>query len=156
MNINATLLGQSITFFVFVWFCMKYVWPPIMEALSQRKQQIADGLAAGERGKHELELASKRSGDVLREAKQKAADIIAQAEKRSAQLIDEAKHDAKLEGDRVLAGAKAEIEQEVFRAKESLRSQVADLAVAGAEKILRREVDAKAHADLLSALKSEL
>lgn len=156
MNINATLLGQSITFFVFVWFCMKFVWPPIMEALSQRKQQIADGLAAGERGKHELELASKRSGDVLREAKQKAADIIAQAEKRSAQLIDEAKNDAKVEGDRLLAGAKAEIEQEVFRAKESLRSQVADLAVAGAEKILRREVDAKTHADLLSALKSEL
>lgn len=156
MNINATLLGQSITFFVFVWFCMKFVWPPIMEALSQRKQQIADGLAAGERGKHELELASKRSGDVLRDAKQKAADIIAQAEKRSAQLIDEAKNDAKVEGDRLLAGAKAEIEQEVFRAKESLRSQVADLAVAGAEKILRREVDAKAHADLLSALKSEL
>lgn len=156
MNINLTLLGQSIMFFMFVWFCMKFVWPPITEALSQRKQQIADGLAAGERGKLDLELAAKRSGEILREAKQKASDIVAQAEKRGAQLVEEAKNSAKTEGDRLLAGAKAEIEQEVFRAKESLRSQVADLAVAGAEKILRREVDAKAHAELLATLKSEL
>lgn len=156
MNINLTLLGQSIMFFMFVWFCMKFVWPPITEALSQRKQQIADGLAAGERGKHDLELAAKRSSEILREAKQKASDIVAQAEKRGVQLVEEAKNSAKIEGDRLLAGAKAEIEQEVFRAKESLRSQVADLAVAGAEKILRREVDAKAHAELLATLKSEL
>ena len=156
MNINLTLLGQSIMFFMFVWFCMKFVWPPITAALSQRKQQIADGLAAGERGKHDLELAAKRSGDILREAKQKASEILAQAEKRGAQVVDEAKNNAKTEGDRLLAGAKAEIEQEVFRAKESLRSQVADLAVAGAEKILRREIDSKAHAELLATLKSEL
>lgn len=156
MNINLTLLGQSIMFFMFVWFCMKFVWPPITEALSQRKQQIADGLAAGERGKHDLELAAKRSSEILREAKQKASDIVAQAEKRGVQLVEEAKNSAKIEGDRLLAGAKAEIEQEVFRAKESLRSQVADLAVAGAEKILRREVDAKAHTELLATLKSEL
>lgn len=156
MNINLTLLGQSIMFFMFVWFCMKFVWPPITEALSQRKQQIADGLAAGERGRHDLELAAKRSSDILRETKQKASDIVAQAEKRGVQIVEEAKSSAKAEGDRLLAGAKAEIEQEVFRAKESLRSQVAELAVAGAEKILRREVDAKAHAELLATLKSEL
>lgn len=156
MNINLTLLGQTIMFFMFVWFCMKFVWPPITEALSQRKQQIADGLAAGERGKHDLELAAKRSSEILHEAKQKASDIVAQAEKRGVQIVEEAKNSAKTEGDRLLAGAKAEIEQEVFRAKESLRSQVANLAVAGAEKILRREVDAKAHAELLATLKSEL
>lgn len=156
MNINLTLLGQSIMFFMFVWFCMKFVWPPITEALSQRKQQIADGLAAGERGKHDLDLAAKRSSEILHEAKQKASDIVAQAEKRGVQIVEEAKNNAKTEGDRLLAGAKAEIEQEVFRAKESLRSQVAELAVAGAEKILRREVDGKAHAELLATLKSEL
>lgn len=156
MNINLTLLGQTIMFFMFVWFCMKFVWPPITEALSQRKQQIADGLAAGERGKLDLELAAKRSTEILHEAKQKASDIVAQAEKRGVMIVEDAKNSAKIEGDRLLAGAKAEIEQEVFRAKESLRSQVADLAVAGAEKILRREVDAKAHAELLATLKSEL
>lgn len=156
MNINLTLLGQTIMFLMFVWFCMKFVWPPITHALAQRKQQIADGLAAGERGKHDLELAAKRSSEILHDAKLKAVEIIAQAEKRAAQLVEEAKGGAKAEGGRLLAGAKAEIEQEVFRAKEALRSQVADLAVAGAEKILRREIDAKAHADLLAALKSEL
>ncbi|MES2000116.1 MAG: F0F1 ATP synthase subunit B [Pseudomonadota bacterium] len=156
MNINATLLGQSITFFVFVWFCMKFVWPPIMQALGERKKQIADGLAAGERGKHELELASKRAAEHLHDAKQKAADIIAQADKRAAQLVEEAKGTAKVEGDRMIAGAQASIAQETVRAKETLRGQVAGLAVAGAEKILRREIDAKAHADLLDAIKNEL
>jgi len=156
MNINATLIGQTITFFLFVWFCMKFVWPPIMQALAERKKQIADGLAAGERGKHELELASKRAVENLHEAKQKAAEIIAQAEKRASQVIEEAKGAAKDEGNRILTGAKAEVEQEVFRAKEVLRQHVADLAVAGAAKILRREVDAKAHADLLTAIKAEL
>ncbi|HAN55009.1 MAG TPA: F0F1 ATP synthase subunit B [Betaproteobacteria bacterium] len=156
MNINATLLGQSITFFVFVWFCMKFVWPPIMQALGERKKQIADGLAAGERGKHELELASKRAAEHLHDAKQKAVDIIAQADKRAAQLVEEAKGTAKVEGDRMIAGAQASIAQETVRAKETLRGQVAGLAVAGAEKILRREIDAKAHADLLDAIKNEL
>ncbi|GBL44902.1 ATP synthase F0 sector subunit b [Sulfuriferula multivorans] len=156
MNINATLIGQSITFFVFVWFCMKFVWPPIMNALAERRKQIADGLAAGERGKHELELASKRAVENLHEAKQKAAEIIAQADKRAAQLVEEAKGAAKLEADRMIAGAQASIAQETVRAKEALRGQVAGLAVAGAEKILRREIDAKAHADLLDAIKNEL
>ncbi|MHB0991921.1 MAG: F0F1 ATP synthase subunit B [Burkholderiales bacterium] len=156
MNINATLIGQSITFFVFVWFCMKFVWPPIMHALNERKKQIADGLAAGERGKHELELASKHAAANLQDAKQKAAEIIAQAEKRAAQLIEEAKSAAKVEGDRMIASAQASVAQETVRAKEALRSQVAELAVAGAEKILRREIDPKAHAELLNAIQDEL
>jgi F-type H+-transporting ATPase subunit b len=156
MNINLTLIGQSITFALFVWFCMKFIWPPIVNALDARKKQIADGLAAADRGKHELELAGRRASESLHEAKQKAAEIIAQAEKRSAQIIDEAKNAAKVEGERQLAAAQAEIEQEAFRAREQLRGQVASLVVAGAEKVLRREVDAKAHADLLEAIKNEL
>jgi F-type H+-transporting ATPase subunit b len=156
MNFNATLIGQSITFIFFVWFCMKYVWPPIMNALEMRKKQIADGLAAADRGKHELELAAKKAGDNMRDAKVQAAEVIAQAEKRAAQIIDEAKTAAKDEGERQLAAAKAEIDQEANRARESLREQVAALAVAGAEKILRREVNAQTHADLLGQLKAEL
>ena len=156
MNINMTLIGQSITFFLFVWFCMKFVWPPVVGALEARRKQIADGLAAADRGKHELELAAKRASETLHEAKQKAAEIIAQAEKRAAQVIEESKDTAKVEGDRQIAAAKSEIEQEIHRAREQLRGEVAALVVAGAEKILRREVDAKAHADLLDAVKNEL
>ena len=156
MNINATLLGQTIMFVMFVWFCMKYIWPPITNAMGERAKRIADGLAAGERGKSELDLATKRSLEILHEAKQKAAEVIAQAEHRAAQIIDEAKSDAKEEGERLLSGAKAEIEQEVFRAREALRDQVAALAVAGAEKILRHEVDAAKHAELLKSIQSEL
>lgn len=156
MNINLTLIGQSITFAVFVWFCMKFVWPPIVAALEARKKQIADGLAAADRGKHELELAAKRASETLHDAKIKASEIIAQAEKRASQIIDEAKNAAKGEGDRMIAAAKAEIEQESHRAREALRSEVAVLVIAGAEKVLRREIDAKAHADLLEAIKNEL
>ncbi|HMM47721.1 MAG TPA: F0F1 ATP synthase subunit B [Thiobacillaceae bacterium] len=156
MNFNATLIGQSITFIFFVWFCMKFVWPPIMKALEARKQRIADGLAAADRGKHELELASKRAGDNLRDAKAQAAEVIALAEKRAAQIVEDAKLAARQEGDRQLAAAQANIEQEANRARESLREQVAALAVAGAERILRREVDAKTHAELLGQLKAEL
>ncbi|MEW5788784.1 MAG: F0F1 ATP synthase subunit B [Pseudomonadota bacterium] len=156
MNINATLLAQAIMFALFVWFCMKYVWPPIIAALEARKKLIADGLAAADRGKHELELAAKRASETLVDAKQKAADIIAQAEKRSTQLIEEAKNEAKDEGDRMIAAAKAEIEQESHRAREALRGDVAALVVAGAGKVLRREVNPQAHADLLEAIKNEL
>ncbi|MFH1817815.1 MAG: F0F1 ATP synthase subunit B [Pseudomonadota bacterium] len=156
MNFNATLIGQSVTFIFFVWFCMKFVWPPIMNALETRKRQIADGLAAADRGKHELELAAKKAGDNMRDAKAQAAEVIAQAEKRAAQIIEEAKVAAKEEGDRQLAAAQANIAQETNRARESLREQVAGLAVAGAEKILRREVNAQTHADLLGQLKAEL
>lgn len=156
MNFNATLIGQSITFIFFVWFCMKYVWPPIMNALEARKKQIADGLAMADRGKHELELAARKAGDSLRDAKAQAAEVLAQAEKRAAQIIEEAKLAAKDEGDRQLAAAQANIAQETNRAREALREQIAALAVAGAEKILRREVNAQTHADLLSQLKAEL
>jgi F-type H+-transporting ATPase subunit b len=155
MNINFTLFSQAMAFAIFIWFTVRFVWPPLMRAIENRQKTIADGLAAGERGRHELELASKHSGDVVREAKQRASDIIAQAEKRAAEIVDEAKSAAKDEGGRILAGAKAEVEQEVFRAREALRQQVAELAVAGASKILRREVDAKVHADLLASIKAE-
>ena len=156
MNINMTLIGQSITFAIFVWFCMKFVWPPIVSALEARKKQIADGLAAADRGKHELELAAKRASETMHEAKLKASDIIAQAEKRAVQIVEEAKGAAKDEGDRMISAAKAEIEQESHRAREALRGEVAALVVAGAGKVLRREVNAKAHADLLEAIKNEL
>jgi F-type H+-transporting ATPase subunit b len=156
MNINATLLGQTIMFAMFVWFCMKFVWTPIIAALEQRRKLVADGLAEAERGKHDLELAAKRAADILREAKESAGEIIASGEKRASQLVEEAKVQAKVEGDRILAGAKAEVDQEVFRAKEQLRTQVSGIALAGASKILGREIDAKAHNDLLEKLVAEI
>jgi F-type H+-transporting ATPase subunit b len=156
MNINATLLGQTIMFAMFVWFCMKFVWTPIIAGLEQRKKQIADGLAEAERGKHDLELAAKRAAEILREAKTTAGEIIVSGEKRASQLVEEAKVQAKTEGDRILTGAKAEVDQEVFRAKELLRTQVSAIALAGAGKILGREIDAKAHNDLLEKLVSEI
>ncbi|HHQ42767.1 MAG TPA: F0F1 ATP synthase subunit B [Chromatiales bacterium] len=152
MNLNATLIGQSITFLVFVWFCMKYIWPPLMRALEERRRKIADGLAAAERGRHEQELAAKRAAEVIHEAKQQAAEIIARAERRAAEIVEEAKAEARAEGERILAAARGEIEQEIHRAREELRRQVAALAVAGAERILEREVDERAHAKLLDEL----
>ena len=156
MNINATLLGQTIMFALFVWFCMKFVWPPIMAALEERKKQIADGLAAAERGKHDLELAAHRSADLIREAKEKASEIIAQSDKRASEIVEAAKVQAHAEGERIVVAAKAEVEQEVFRAKEQLRKQVSEVALAGAGKILGREIDAKAHNDLLEKLVAEI
>lgn len=156
MNINATLIAQAIMFALFVWFCMSFVWPPIVGALVARQKLIADGLAAGDRGRHELELSAKKATQELRTAKEKASDIIAQAEKRASEIVEEAKGNAKTEGDRIITGAKAEIDQEVNRAKEGLRQQVSALAVAGAEKILRREIDAKAHAAMLTTIANEL
>jgi F-type H+-transporting ATPase subunit b len=155
VNINATLIGQMIWFLLFIWFVMKVVWPYFQRIIAERQKTIADGLAAAERGRSELAEAAKKSEVALAEARSRSQEIIAAAEKRAAQMVDEAKVAAKTEGDRLIAGAKAEIEQEVARAKETLRDQVAALAVAGAEKILRREVDAKAHAQMLVALKSE-
>lgn len=156
MNINATLIGQSITFIVFVWFTMKYVWPPIMSALEERKKKIADGLAAAERGKHEQELAEQRAAELIAQAKQEAAAIIAQAQKRANEIVDESKNTARVEGERILATANAEIEQEVNRAREQLRGQVVSIAVAGAGKVLKREIDAKAHDDLLQDLVAQI
>ena len=156
MNINFTLISQAIAFSVFVWFTVKFVWPPLLRAIEERQKQIADGLAAGKKEKKELELAGQRSSDVLKDAKQRAADIVIQAEKRAAEIIDEAKSIAKVEGDRIIAGAKAEIAHEIFGAKEELRQQVSGLVLTGAAKILRREIDAKVHADLLTAIEAEL
>ena len=156
MNINFTLISQALAFSIFIWFTVRYVWPPLLRAIEERQKTIADGLAAGERGKHDLELASQRSAEVLKETKQRAAEIIALAEKRASEIIDNAKDAAKEEGDRILTGAKAEIEHEMFSAKEALRQHAADLAVAGATKILRREVDAKKHADLLADIEKDL
>lgn len=156
MNINATLIGQAITFFVFVWFCMKFVWPPIMQALQERTTKIADGLAAAERGVHEQELAQKRAMEVIQEAKEQAVTIIAQGQKRSSEIIEEAKSAARAEGARLVHAANAEIEQEVNRAKEHLRGQVVTLSVAGAAKVLGREIDEQAQNDLLNDLVSQI
>jgi F-type H+-transporting ATPase subunit b len=156
VNLTSTLFAQLVVFFILAWFTMNFVWPPIVKALDERARKVAEGLEAAERGKHDLELATRRSVEALREGKEKSAELLAQAEKRAAQIIEEAKAQAKIEADRVIAGAKAEIEQESLRAREILRDQVAALAVAGAEQILRREIDAKAHDDLLHTLKREL
>ena len=156
MNINLTLLSQAAAFAIFIWFTAKFIWPPLLRAIETRQKQIADGLAAAERGRQDLENAGKRAADVLREARGQAQELLAQADQRASQLVEEAKAQAKIEGDRIIAGAKAEIDREVFRAKEALRAQLAALAVQGAEKILRREVDAKAHAELLNAVAAEL
>jgi F-type H+-transporting ATPase subunit b len=156
MNFNLTLIAQAITFAIFIWFTAKFIWPYLLRAMEARQKQIADGLAAAERGRNELAEAAKKSAATLADARARAQELIAAAEKRAAQLVDEAKVTAKAEGDRLVAGAKAEITQEVARAKESIREQVAALAVVGAEKILRREVDAKVHAQMLAGLKSEL
>lgn len=156
MNINATLLGQAITFAILIWFTMKFVWPPLTQAMQERAKTIADGLAAAERGKHEQELAAKRAAEVIREAKDKAAEIIAAGDKRASEIVEEAKAQAKAEGDRIIAAAKAEVDQEVFRAKEQLRTQVSAIALEGAGKILGREIDAKAHNDLLEKLVAEI
>jgi F-type H+-transporting ATPase subunit b len=156
MDINLTLLMQAVAFAAFIWFTAKFVWPPLMRAVDARQKQIADGIAAGESGRQSLASAEKRIGDMMAEAKSRSSEIIAQGEKLKSETVDAAKAEAKAEADRILAAAKAEIQQELARAKESLRDQVADLAVAGAEKILKREVDAKAHADLLASIRREL
>ena len=156
MNINLTLIGQSITFALFVWFCMKFIWPPVMGALEARRKEIADGLAAAERGQHEQELAEKRATEHIKEAKGQASDIITQAQKRASEIVEEAKGDAKTEADRIVTGANAEIEQEINRAREHLRQEVVALAIAGAEKVLKREVDKKTHANTLNELATQL
>jgi F-type H+-transporting ATPase subunit b len=156
MNINLTLFAQAIVFAAFIWFTVKLIWPHMLRAIEQRQKTIADGLAAAEQGKKSLEVSTRQAEDSVRQGRDRAAEILAQAEKRAVQVLEEAKTAAKAEGDREKAAAKAEIQQEVSRAREQLREHVAALAVAGAEKILRREVDAKAHADLLDGIKRQL
>lgn len=156
MDLNATLFAQLVVFLILGWFTMKFVWPPIVQALDERSEKIANGLASAERGKLELELASKRSTQTIRESKEKSAQLIGQAEKRASQIIEEAKADAKVEHDRIVANAQEDIEQQILRAREGLRDHVAQLAVLGAEQVLRREVNAQAHNDMLTKLRQEL
>ncbi len=156
MNLNLTMIGQAISFAIFVVFCMKYVWPPVIAALREREKKIADGLQAAERASRDLELAQEKASSELKEAKHQAQEIIEQANRRATQMVEEAKDAARAEGERLIVAAKAEIDQEKNRAKEELRAQVAVLAIAGAEKILETSVDAQAHSQMLDKLAAEL
>ncbi|MBV8158241.1 MAG: F0F1 ATP synthase subunit B [Dyella sp.] len=156
MNLNATFFAQMVVFFILWWVVAKFIWPPLVKALDERAKKIADGLAAAEKGKAELELANKRVDQAMAEARTEGAQRVADAEKRAQVTADEIKQNAQAEAARIIAQAKAEAEQQVTRARESLRDQVAVLAVKGAEQILKREVNAQVHADLLTQLKAEL
>jgi F-type H+-transporting ATPase subunit b len=156
MNMNLTLIMQAVAFFLFIWFCAKFIWPPLTKAIETRQKQIAEGLQAGEEGRKSLASAQTRIEGMMNEAKQKAAEIVATGEKFRSETIEAARGEAQAEKERIVASGKAELEQEITRAKETLRNQVADLAVDGASKILKREVDATAHADLLSSLRAQL
>ncbi|EHN69159.1 F0F1 ATP synthase subunit B [Aliivibrio fischeri] len=156
MNMNATLLGQAIAFTLFVWFCMKYVWPPIMEAIEERQKKIADGLSAAERAAKDLDLAQANASDQLKEAKRAATEIIEQANKRKSQILDEAREEALVERQKILTQGEAELESERNRARDELRKQVATLAVIGAEKILERSIDVEAQKDILDNITAKL
>lgn len=156
MNFNATLIGQMITFAVFVWFCMKYIWPPLIAALEERNARIAEGLAAAQRGQQDLEEAEVKVKESLSDAKAQAQEIINQAQKRANEIVDEAKESAREEAEKAKAAASVEIDQQVTAAREQLRKEVSTIALAGAEKILKREIDAKAHADVLDELVAQI
>jgi F-type H+-transporting ATPase subunit b len=156
MNFNATLIGQTITFFVFVWFCMKYIWPPLIAALEERNARISEGLAAAQRGQKDLEEAQAKVSDNLKDAKQQAQEIINQAQKRATEIVDEAKGTAREEADRIKLMATADIEQQVNSAKGELRKEVSLIALAGVEKILGREVNADAHDAVLNELVAQI
>ena len=156
MNINATLIGQSVAFFIFVLFCMKFVWPPVIAALHERQKKIADGLDAASRAARDLELAQEKAGHQLRDAKAQAAEIIEQAKKRGNQIVEEAVEKARIDADRVKVQAQAEIEQELNSVKDALRAQLGALAVGGAEKILGATIDQNAHAELVNKLAAEI
>ena len=156
MNINATLIGQTISFFLFVWFCKKYVWPPMVNAMQERQTQIVDGLAAAEQGQQAQEVAQQEAAKLISDAKSQAADIVASAEKRGNTLVDEAKTTATSEKERIVASAQAEVEQDVHSAREALRGQVSSIAVAAASKIVDKEIDESAHAGLIEDLVKQL
>ncbi len=156
MNINATLIGQMISFALLVWFTMKFVWPPLTKALAERQQRIADGLAAAERGKQELSLAQKKATEILHEAHADAADMLAQTARRAAEIIEQSKHEARAEGERQIAAARVELEQMTHRAREQLRAETSTAALAVAGKILEREIDAKTHQKLLNELVGQI
>jgi F-type H+-transporting ATPase subunit b len=156
MNLNLTMAFQVLFFIVFVWFSKKFVWAPIIGALHERKNQIADGLAAAEKGQQAEQEGRVQADQFIAEAKGQAGEIISKAEKHGSELVDEAKVNAREEGERIMTAARVEIDTELNKAKESLRKQVSELAVAGAQQILKREVDAKSHADLLDDLAAKL
>ncbi len=156
MNITATLLAQIVAFVLLIWFVNKYLWGPLTTMMAERQKRIDDGLAAAEKGKHELELAEKGAIEKLVEAKHKAAEIIAQSEKRAGEIVEEAKSNARVEGERLLNAARAEIDQEANRARETLRASVASIAIAGAGKILNKEINESAHADLMNDLAKQI
>lgn len=156
MDINATLIGQALGFLILVWFTWKFIWPPLLGAIEERQKKIADGLAAADRGQKDLEDAKGKAGDIIREARDKAALVLDQAHKRSTEVIDEAKQAAIAEGERLVAAARADVAGERTKARDELRREVGQLAVAGAGRLLGREVDAKAHADLLEQLAAEI
>jgi F-type H+-transporting ATPase subunit b len=156
VDINLTLIGQSFAMVVFVWFCMKFIWPPVMNAIEERQTKIADGLVAAERGQQSLDSAKAEAAEMITDARKQATGILDQAHARANEIIAEGKADGVKERERQLAAARAEMEQEVNRAREELRGQVSAIAVASAEKILMREIDPKTHEDILARLASEL
>jgi len=156
VSINATLIGQMITFVLLVWFTMKYIWPPLIEALEERKKKIADGLAAAERGQQDMVNAESKATEYLKDAKTQAADIVGLAQKRAAEIVEESKQDAKQEGERLITAAKAEIDHEVQQVKDDLRKQVSTLAVGAAEQILKKEVDESKHSEILKSASDQL
>ena len=156
MNFNYTLIGQLLAFILFVWFCMKYIWPPMMQALEDREKEISDGLDAASRGKRELEEANRKKDDILQVAKKEAAELVNQANQRASQIVEDAQSTAGEEAERIKVSAQSDIEQSTKRAREELRSEVATLAVAGAEKILNSEIDKKKNSELISKLSEEL
>jgi F-type H+-transporting ATPase subunit b len=156
VDFNLTLIGQTIAMIVFVWFAMKYIWPPLMQALEERRKQVADGIAAGEKGVRDLEAARAQAQAIVEEARSKAVKIVDEANARHNEILGEAKHDAEKERARQLEQAQAEIAQAANRARDELRNQVSALAIAGAEKILKREIDPKAHGDLLAEMVAQV
>ena len=156
MNINLTLIGQSITFAVFLWFCMKFVWPFLVNAMDERKAKIAEGLAAAEKGLQAEEEARKAAESELQQAKEQAKEILSQAQNRANEIVEESKGEARVEGERLLQAARNEIDQERYQAREQLRAEVVTIAMAGAEQVLMREVDAKAHSEALEKLAANL
>ena len=156
MSINATLIGQMITFALLVWFTMKYIWPPLFDSLEERRKKIAEGLAAAERGQEEMQLAEKKAKGVLKEAKQQSSEIISVAQKRANEMVEEAKELAKKEGERIIVAAKAQIDQEIQQAKENLRQEVAVLALSAAEQILGAEIDQAKHQDIITKVSNQL
>ena len=156
MDINMTLIGQSIAMIVFVWFCMKFIWPPLLAAIEERQEKIAEGLAAADKGQESLAKATAESEGIIDDARKQATSILDQANARANEIVADGKADGVKERERQLGAAKAEIEQEANRAREELRGQVSAIAVASAEKILEREIDSKQHEDILGKLAAEL